>query len=158
VAIDFTGAGLIKIATDIERSGTAFYDVMAATVKNAGAREVFQTLAEMERVHLRVFQGMATDAAKYRSTEKPADVEYIRALIRNAVFNADFGTSEAAQHVKSDRQAIELGIMAEKDSILLYDRMRDLMPDELRPVVVNILAEERKHLIMLTGVKKMASQ
>lgn len=45
----------------------------------------------------------------------------------------------------------------EKDSILFYCQLKDLMPEETSPVVENILAEELRHLTMLSGVKNLAS-
>lgn len=83
MALDFSGTGLIRSAMDIERSGEAFYDVMAAIVKNA--------------------------------------------------------VGEA------------------KDLILIYEQLRDNLHGVLKPVVESIPMEEQKHLIMLSGVKKMVS-
>jgi rubrerythrin len=157
--ITFSGTELIEIAMGIERSGIAFYDVMAASVKDEGARKVFETLAGMERQHLHLFRGMTADVAKLNAPGifPQADDDYIRALIRNAVFTDEFATGGFTGRAENDRQAIDLGIMAEKDSILFYCQLRDLMPAETKPVVESIMAEERRHLTMLSGVKNLAS-
>jgi len=157
--VTFSGTELIEIALGIERTGIAFYDVMAASVKNEGARKVFETLAEMERQHLRLFQNMKSEAGKYPvpGVFPQVDDEYLQALVRNAVFTDDFATSGAANRVRTDREAIDLGIQAEKDSILFYCQMKDLMPENTRPIIDKVMGEERRHLTLLSGGKNLAS-
>ncbi len=157
--VTFSGAELIDIATGIERRGIAFYDVMAASLKDENAQEVFRMLAEMERTHLETFEKMRADASKYPApgVYPQADSDYIQALLQTAVFTDEFVTSEFASHVENDRGAIELGIQAEKDSVLFYCQMRESLPPDTKHVVEEILAEERKHLTMLSAVKNLVS-
>ena len=62
-----------------------------------------------------------------------------------------------ATSAESDVQALELGIDAEKDSILFYYEMKDLMPRRFIPLVDRIIAEEKSHLQRLTEIKKELS-
>ena len=77
MSISFSGSELIDIAIGIERRGIAFYDVMSKSTDNAAARDVFQRLADKEREHIQVFQGMLGEAEKFQpsetSTEEYAD-------------------------------------------------------------------------------------
>ena len=156
MSISFSGSELIGIAIGIERRGIAFYDIMARSTKNAIARDVFQHLIDMERQHIQIFQDMLEEADKYQITEAHAGeyAPYLRALVDSAVFTDDFVTSEMATGVGSDIGAVELGISAEKDSILFYYEMRDLMPQRAQPTVNKIIAEEKAHLRQLSEVKK----
>jgi len=63
-----------------------------------------------------------------------------------------------ARKVSSDIEAIQIALGAEKDSILFYSEMRDLvrMPD--RDVVSKIIEEERSHLRQLSDLKKDLSK
>ena len=63
-------------------------------------------------------------------------------------------TSEMATQADSDIKALELGISAEKDSILFYYEMRDIMPQRAHPTINKIIAEEKSHLIELSRLKK----
>jgi rubrerythrin len=158
MSIAFYGSELISIAIGIERRGIIFYDVMAKSTENEMAREVFQNLAEMERVHIQIFQNMLDEGQKYQPetmTEEYAD--YLRALVDSAVFTDDMITSEMATQADSDIKAVELGISAEKDSILFYYQMREAMPRTALPTMDGIIAEEKRHLRQLAEIKRRLS-
>jgi len=156
MSISFSGSELINIAIGIERSGIAFYDIMAKSTQNATAREVFQYLTDMERQHIQIFQDMLSKADKYQipDTYTGEYTAYLQALVDSAVFTDDFATGEMATRVGSDIEAVELAINAEKDSLLFYYEMRDIMPQRAQSTVSKILAEEKTHLRQLSEVKK----
>ena len=156
MSISFSGSELVNIAIGIERRGIAFYDIMTKSTKNAATRDVFQYLADMEREHIRIFQGMLAEADKYQIPETYAGeyTAYLQALVDSAVFTDDFVTSEMATKTNSDIEAMELAIGAEKDSILFYYEMKDIMPQRAQPTVNKIIAEEKSHLRQLSELKK----
>ena len=154
--VSFSGNELINIAIGIERKGIAFYDIMAKSTENTTARGAFHYLTDMEREHVKIFQGMLNEAAKYQPSETPTEehTDYLQALVDSAVFTDDLVTSEMATNVSSDIEAMELAIGAEKDSILFYYEMKDLMPQRAQPTVNKIIAEEKSHLRQLSELKK----
>jgi len=156
VSISFSGSELINIAIGTERRGIAFYDIMAKSTENAVARDVFQYLADMERHHIQVFQGMLAEADKYQLSEAYTGeyAAYLQALVDSAVFSDDMVTSEMATEAESDIEAMELAIGAEKDSILFYYEMKEIMPQRAQPTVNKIIAEEKSHLRQLSELKK----
>ena len=156
MSISFSGSELINIAIGIEGRGIVFYDVMAKSTQNEAAREVFNYLADMERDHIEIFKGMLEEADKF---QVPADesgqyTAYLRALVDNAVFSDDLVTSEMAAQAESDTAALELAIRAEKDSILFYYEMKEVMPQRAQATVNKIIAEEKSHLRQLSELKK----
>jgi len=156
MSIVFSGSDLINIAIGIERRGITFYDIMAKSTDNEGARAVFDELVEMEREHLKTFQGMLEKTNEQRDAEVPKQEysDYLQALMDNAVFTDDIITSEMATQADSDIKAIELGISAEKDSILFYYEMKDNITRRTAPVMDRIIAEEKLHLKQLSEIKK----
>ena len=156
MSISFSGSELINIAIGIEMRGIAFYEVMARSNKNAVAGDVFQYLADMERHHVRIFQGMLGEADKYQLAETYAGeyTAYLQALVDSAVFTDDVVTSEMATRAESDIEALELAINAEKDSILFYYEMKDIMPERAQPMVNKIITEEKAHLRQLSELKR----
>ncbi len=156
MSIQFSGSELINIAIGIERRGITFYDIMARSTKNAIASEVFKYLGDIERDHIRIFQGILAEADKYQFPETTAGeyTAYLQALVYSAVFTDDLVTSEMATNVSSDIEAMELAIGAEKDSIIFYYEMKDLMPQRAQPTVNKIIAEEKSHLRQLSELKK----
>ncbi len=156
MTITFSASELINIAIGIERRGIAFYDTMARSTENAEARDIFQCLADMERTHVRIFQGMLGEADKYQPPESYAReyAAYLQALVDSAVFTDDSITSEMATQLSSDIEAMELAIGAEKDSILFYYEMKEIMPQRAQPTVNKIITEEKSHLRELSELKK----
>ena len=55
--------------------------------------------------------------------------------------------------MSSDVEALELAMSAEKESILFYYEMRDIMPRRASPVVNGIINEEKSHLRQLSELK-----
>ena len=156
MSISFSGSELINIAIGIERRGIAFYDIMTRSTKSNVARDVFQYLADMERQHIQIFQGMLSEADKYQFPETPAGeyATYLQALVDSAVFTDDLVTSEMATQADTDIRALELAIGAEKDSILFYYAMKDIIPQRAQPTVNKIITEEKSHLRQLSELKK----
>jgi rubrerythrin len=159
MSISFSGSELINIAIGIEGRGIVFYDVMAKSTQNEAAREVFNYLADMERDHIETFKNMLEEADKF---QVPADesgqyTAYLRALVDSAVFSDDLVTSEMAAQAESDTAALELAIRAEKDSILFYYEMKEVMPQRAQATVNKIIAEEKSHLRQLSELKKKLS-
>jgi rubrerythrin len=156
MSIVFSGRELINIAIGIERRGITFYDVMGKSTDNEMARATFEGLVEMEREHLKTFQEMLneSDMQPPQETSTPEYSDYVQAIINEAVFTDDMITGEIAMQADSDVKAIELGISAEKDSILFYYDMRDNIPRRNVPVLNNIITEEKLHLKHLSEIKK----
>jgi rubrerythrin len=128
---------------------------MAGATKNAAAAEVFRYLADMEREHLQTFQGMLAQADKFQFSETAGEYAvYLQALVDSAVFSDEVIASKLARGAESDIAALELAIGAEKDSILFYYEMRDIMPKRAQPTVSKIIGEEKSHLKQLSELKK----
>ena len=156
MSIVFSSDELINVAISIERRGMTFYDIMAKSTDNDMARAIFEVLANMEREHIEIFENML-DEVDTRQTSETSTQEYsgyVQALVDDAVFTDDMITSEMATQADSDIKAVELAISAEKDSILFYYEMRDIMPQKALPIMNKIIAEEKSHLQQLSEVKK----
>ena len=156
MSISFSGSELINIAIGIERKGIAFYDIIAKSTDNTSAREIFLSLADMEREHVNIFQDMLAEADKYQVPETYAKEypAYFQALVDSAVFTDDMATSEMVTKVESDIGAVELAIGGEKDSILFYYGMKEIIPPSAQSIVNKIIAEEKSHLRQLSELKK----
>lgn len=156
MSISFYGNELINIAIGIERRGVIFYDIMTRSTKDTVTRDVFQCLVGMEREHIKIFQDMLSETDKHETPETYAGEyeAYLQALVDSAVFTDDLATSEMANQVDSDIKAIELGISAEKDSILFYYNMKELMGQRAQAMVNKIITEEKSHLRQLSELKK----
>lgn len=124
--------------------------------ENAEASDLFRHLGEMERQHVQIFRDMLGEAGKYQPSESDTEeyAAYLKALVDSAVFTDDLITSGMVANADSDIEALQLAIGAEKDAILFYYLMRDIMPPRTHPVVNKIIAEEKLHLRQLSEAKK----
>ena len=129
---------------------------MTRATEKAKTRDIFQYLANMERGHIQIFQGMLTEADKYQIPDTHAGeyAAYLQALIDSAVFTDDMVTSEMVTQADSDIKGLELAIGAEKDSILFYYEMKEIMPQRAQQTVNKIITEEKSHLRQLSELKK----
>jgi len=156
MSITFSASELINIAIGNERKGIAFYDVMTRSADSASARGVFQYLANMEREHIQIFNDMLAEADKYQVSETCTQeyAAYLQALVDTAIFTDDLAISEMATQADSDIKALELAIGAEKDAILFYYTMKEIMPRRAQSTVDKIIAEEKSHLRQLSELKQ----
>lgn len=151
-----SGSELTKIAIGIEKNGAAFYDSMAESTKNEKAGDIYHELADKERMHIQIFQDMLDKVGDYQPPENYTEEyeQYLKALVDSSVFTNDKAAREMAQKVSSDSEALQIGINAEKDSILFYSEMRELVRQSDRDVISYIINEERSHLKRLSDLKK----
>jgi rubrerythrin len=152
MSVSFSTGELMNIAIGIEQRGVAFYDVMVKSTDNAATRHIFQHLADMEREHIQIFQNMlATSDTDKKLTEAPAD--YLKVLLDNAVFTDEMIASEITTQADSDLKALELGIMAEEDSLLFYYQRKEFISQRNQRTVNRIITEEKAHLGLLSELK-----
>lgn len=151
----FSGRELIDIAIGIERNGAAFYHSLANSTRNEVARGAYQYLAGEELKHIQVFQSMLGSVADYRPPDTYTEEYdlYLRALIDSRVFTDDQTAYEMAQRVTGDAEALQIALGAEKDSILFYSEVRDLVRRSDRELINQIIEEERSHLRQLSELK-----
>jgi len=156
MAIFFSGSELVNIAIGIEKSGFAFYQSLVKKEKDIMARGAYKYLAEMEEKHIKTFQSMLGGAGEYKPPEMYTEEYdlYLKALVDSAVFTNDRVAREMAEKAASSAEAIQVGLGAEKDSILFYSEMRNLVRERDREVVDGIIEEEKSHLRQLSDLKK----
>ena len=156
MGIFFSGSELVNIAIGIERSGAAFYDALVKSASNEPSRVIYEYLAVEEKKHIDIFKNMLGSLADYTPPETYTEEydRYLKALIDSAVFRDDQSAREMAEKVSSEAEAIRIAISAEKDSILFYSSLRELVRRPDREAVDKIIEEERSHLRQLSDLMK----
>jgi rubrerythrin len=151
----FSGRELIDIAIGIEKSGLAFYDSVATASRDRKTEDIFRHLAAREKEHIETFQSMLGPAAEYPNSEPYTEdyAVYLNTLVDSAVFKNERTAREMAQRAASEFEAIETGIRAEKDSILFYSAIQDLVRRADAELISRIIKEEKSHLAQLTDLK-----
>jgi rubrerythrin len=156
MALLVTAAELIDVAVGIEKSGAAFYEYLVNTTRDLRAQVMYKYLADQEREHIKIFQMLRTDVGDYSSPMSSSDeyAEYLEALVKSAVFGNDMMARKMAEKASSDSEAIDIAIRAEKDSILFYVAIKDLVRRSDVETIEKIVREEKSHLTQLSEFKK----
>ncbi len=150
MAFDFTADDVFEMAERIERNGAEFYRKAAGNVDDPSQTDLLKELAAMEDQHERTFSEMrgslSEDLKKGTVFDPEGDAaQYLKALADHRVFfEKDLDTSSMKGILKS-------ALVAEKDSIVFYLGMKDVVPDKLgKEWLDNIIKEEMSHITRLT--------
>jgi rubrerythrin len=156
----FNADDIFEMAEQIERNGAEFYRNAADRISDASAKELLLTFAEMEDQHEKTFAGYRAEltSQEKESTAFDPDDEsalYLRALADLRVFSGKKAPDDASTDDLSQKEIMEdifsSAIQAEKESIVFYVGMQDLVPEALGKARLDgIIKEEMKHIRILT--------
>jgi rubrerythrin len=134
----------------------AFYQALADKTGNRDVKNIYNYLAGEEKKHLDTFQGMSDSLGQAKPPETYTEeyMLYLKSLVDSAVFSNVTEARQKAGKVFNEIEALNAGIQAEKDSILFYTELQNLVRERDRKVVLNILDEEKKHLHQLSELKR----
>lgn len=155
----FNVAELVRIGVEDETSGVAFYEAMSRKTRNAKLREIFEGMAKEERYHKKRFEEMFESlGAKPAKEEYPGEyTEYLRTLTGTRAFPDPQAAATKAAEFASDAAAIDFAIQFERDTIILMNEMKGLLPESDSSVVNELIREEQSHLVELAEARKLAS-
>jgi rubrerythrin len=151
----FSGSEIMEIGVQIEKNGRDFYSTLAIQSKDPKTRDIFKFLAGEEEKHITVFQRILSSIAKYEPPEAyPGEYfAYMSALAAESIFTKKDKGKEIAGKIKNDKEAIDIGIGAEKDSIIFYEGMKKAVPEYDQKVIDEVIAQEEGHLKQLLESK-----
>jgi len=151
----FAGSEILEIGIQIERNGKDFYETLSAQAKDTKSKDLFNFLAAEETKHIAKFQDILAQVEKYEPQGLDADeyYAYMNALASESVFTQKDKGRELAKKVKNSKEAIGIGITAEKDSIVFYEGMKKAVPQNEHKVIDEVIAEEQGHLKKLLNLK-----
>jgi rubrerythrin len=156
MAVFFSGSELFEIAMGIERNGMAFYQALADKTGKRDVKDIYTYLAGEEKKHLDTFQGMSDSLGQVKPPETYTEeyMLYLKSLVDSVVFSNVTEARQKAGEVYGENEAVDIGIQAEKDSILFYIELQNLVRERDSKVVLKILDEEKNHLRQLSDLKK----
>ena len=152
----FAGSEIVEIGIQIEKNGMDFYNTLVNQRKASKAKAVFEYLAKEEEKHIAVFQNLLDSVNKYDPPESfPGEYfSYMNTLASEHVFAQKGQGVNTAKNVTNDKDAIKLGIGFEKDSIVFYEGMKKVIPEDDCKVIDAIIKQEQNHLKQLIELKE----
>lgn len=145
----FNADEIFALAEQIEKNGAQFYRKSAQQVKDSTAKVLLLEFASMEDEHLKTFSGMRSalsEAEKKAMTFDPANEAalYLNSLANTKVFFEKKVDASTLQGI------FTAALAAEKDSIVFYLGMKDLVPAGVgRDKIQDIIQEEMRHIRIL---------
>jgi rubrerythrin len=152
MSTDFNADEVFEMAEEIERNGARFYREAAAKAANREIKEMFLSMASMEDGHLRTFHEMRkslTEQEKGETAYDPYDEAslYLQALADSKGFEGMKSPTQKLTGKESVPELLEIAIGAEKNSVLYYVGLKDLVPAEAgRDKIEAIIREEVRHI------------
>jgi rubrerythrin len=145
----------LDIAQKIEQNGANFYKRAAGMRKEEGERNFFLRLADMEYEHERIFRAMQDELSDEDRSRKALDpfgemLMYLEALADTSGGEGSPLATDALTGDETLEQIIQTALELEKESILFYVGLKDIVPDNrTRQKIDEIIGEEKSHLVTL---------
>jgi rubrerythrin len=152
----FNIAELLQMAVKDELTGQAFYEALAQATGDADVREKCLAFAAQEAGHAVRFANMATEVepGKQRTEGYSGQYgDYIGALLGSRAFPTPEAAAEKASSVGDDAAAVAIALGMEKDTLLFFLEMRDLVSEPDRKYMDAIIEEERMHVAQLSAMR-----
>lgn len=151
----FSASDVLTAAQEIEQRGQVFYTRLAETAADSSLAQVFRFLAQEEEKHWQIFHDLALRVGEVElpawATEEEY-VDYITALIDSHTLFRLGDVEALRQFVGSREEAVHAAMGFEKDTIVFFMEMQELVSAGDRPAVQACMEEERRHLRMLAGL------
>jgi rubrerythrin len=153
----FAASEIIELGIQIEINGKDFYDTLVKQAKNQEAARIFRYLAAQEDAHIAIFKKMLDTVQGYEPAQSYSGEysAYMNALASEHIFTQKDKGREIAEKVTSDKEAVELGIGFEKDSIIFYVGMKMMVPEYDQKIVQELIQQEQGHLTQLSELKNI---
>lgn len=155
MSIIFNAEEIFDLAIQIERNGAAFYKKASENTGNSQLKETLTELAKMEIDHENTFQELKKKLCKSDKEQTVFDPydelqSYLKAFADGHVFDL----KDPSQSLSGNESGIDIlkkAIGLEKDSIVLYIGMKELVPKDLgRDMIDKIIGEEMGHIQLLS--------
>lgn len=142
----FSSNDLVNLALQMEEQGGEFYLLMAAKAAEESARLMFLKLAEEEKEHYQAFKKLGVQTEQVMECNDQA-ANFIQSILAQTGERSAEQKQKAVEDVK---EALAYGIEGEKDSILLYQELYEMVTSpENKKVLSGILKAEKMHLVEL---------
>ena len=147
---DFNADEIFEMAEQIERNGASFYRKSAELIADPAEKKLLLDLAAMEDEHEKIFADLRASLSEKEKVATVFDPEgeislYLRALADTRVF------FEKKIDTSSIEDIFKEAILAEKDSIVFYMGMKEMVPENLGKAKIDaIIKEEMIHIKLLS--------
>ncbi len=163
MAVVFNADEVFEMAIRIESNGAAFYRKAAALQSDIKNKKFLEGIAKMEDQHEKIFTKMRKDLTE---KEKGATVfdpydevsQYLAAMADTMGGEGSPSVADSLTGNETLEEILRIAVGLEKDSILFYLGLKDLIPPQSgQNRIDKIIREERKHVVQLSSLLEKLS-
>jgi len=165
MAFEFNVDEVLEMAIRIESNGAAFYRKAAGMQSDAKNREFLEGLAAMEDQHQKTFTEMRKTLTEKDKAGKVFDPynevsQYLASMADTLGGEGSPSAADALTGTETLEDILKIALGLEKDSILFYLGLKDMVPPKYGQEKIDaIIKEEKKHVAQLSGLlRKMKTQ
>jgi rubrerythrin len=157
MSVPFSADDIFQIGEQIERNADRFYRRAARGTRDPRLRQKLLALADMENEHERVLAEMRADLSPQERESTVPDTWgeaalYLRGIADGHIFDVKRDPTEWLTGKESKEDILKAAIEQEKDSIVFYLGMKEMVPQERgKDRVDAIIKEEMGHIAVLSS-------
>lgn len=147
---------VFEIGIMIEQNGNAFYKYAADQSTDTEVKKFFSELSVWEEKHAALFKKLKSEIITSPSNDQSLfDIDeiqhkYLDAIAQSHVFTKKVDIKALIANCTGPKAILEIALQFEKDSVVLYSAMVDLVPDGFGKIEVEKLKkEEISHIFMI---------
>ncbi len=158
MAIVFNADEVFEMAIRIENNGATFYRRAAGLQSDIKNQKFLESLANMEDRHQKIFTDMRTALTEKDKGPKVFDPydevsQYLAAMADTMGGEGSPSVADTLTGNESLEEILNIAVGLEKDSILFYLGIKDLIPAQSgQDRIDEIIKEERRHVVQLSNL------
>ncbi len=155
MTITFNADEIFEMAEEIERSGAGFYRQAAENTENKKTKKMLLDMAAMEDGHLHIFEQMRKQLGPNEKAQTVFDpdnesVLYLQTMADAHGYEGRISPTEKLTGKETIDEILKTAIDAEKNSVVFYVGLKDLVPARAgKDKVEAIIKEEMGHIALL---------
>ncbi len=144
-----------EIGIEVEKNGKAFYESAAEQTEDPDVKKFLDNLAEWENSHVALFKDLLEELTGEEKEENVFDPDneiylYLKAAADSHIFRKNLNISKIVSGCKDSIDILNVALQFEKDSVVLYNTVIDLVPADLgKEKVEKLIKEELSHISLL---------
>ena len=146
---------LLEMAVKDELTGQAYYEALAQATADAKLRKLCAGLAAQEAGHATRFRAMTAEVPEPKKRTEGylgQREDYVGALLGSRAFPTPEAAAAKAAAIANDPAAVAIALGMEKNTLLFFLEMRDLVAEKDGKYMDAIIEEERAHVTQLSAI------
>ena len=150
--VTFNANEILEMAEEIERNGTKFYREAAEKASDEKTKQMLLDMAAMENGHLKTYQEIRKGLSQWEKEEIVFDPDnqsamYLQAMADARGYEGKITPTKELTGNETTKEILEIALNSEKESVLFYLGLKDLVPERAgRDKVEAIILEELSHI------------